>query len=495
MFFWAQSWKGISIIPSGQYSHFKFFREHVKHDLDPYVCLFKTRDNPDALYNHSHDWLKHMQQHKPRQWRCATKSHGVLLFNDQSEYEEHTKTKHKNTGLQLAMLVDRSSRPSGPIFESCPLCRKSDISTGVEEHIAVHLRYLALKSLPFTEDGGDYDEGSDEAVIVSEETDRSSQGTIMGDPDYGAPLDFENTDMSPMSLDDNLIGASKSNPPSKTTPTRSLVKAPLTVDDGITYTLNEDCDEYIPKDCDDAGERKVDSLGYLQDGREYRCQTFCLPGRGPKLFILATECARCLGYRDSYLLFNKNPSLYKVIASQEEKTHLIEQNIIPFSFRSRQIGIVTARSIFRRFGSHAIVNGIQVRDDYWETKAMEQSVKEDDFAGGKNAVANADIIGQTDQKRKQRGTPNQQQPYPILSGPKKAKTNKSADTITPKQDPSKPDSTEYSAADVYSSGSRRRGNSAVSIWYCCNCMNGPNSSWHTVCVNCSHMNCANCMIM
>ena len=35
--------------------------------------------------------------------------------------------------------------------------------------------------------------------------------------------------------------------------------------------------------------------------------------------MLATECARVLGYRDSYLLFNKNRSLYKIIANQQEK--------------------------------------------------------------------------------------------------------------------------------------------------------------------------------
>jgi chromatin structure-remodeling complex protein RSC7 len=127
--------------------------------------------------------------------------------------------------------------------------------------------------------------------------------------------------------------------------------------------------------------------GQLLGGREYRCRTFLVPHRGDKLFMLATECARVLGYRDSYLLFNKNRSLYKIIANQVEKDDLVAQEILPFSYRSRQIAIVTARSMFRQFGSRVIVNGRRVRDDYWETKARKQGFTEADLAGEKRPGA------------------------------------------------------------------------------------------------------------
>ena len=99
--------------------------------------------------------------------------------------------------------------------------------------------------------------------------------------------------------------------------------------------------------------------------------------------MLATECARVLGYRDSYLLFNKNRSLYKIIATQPEKDDLIHQEILPYSYRSRQIAIVTAKSMFRQFGSRVINNGRRVRDDYWEAKARKQGFTEEDLAGEK----------------------------------------------------------------------------------------------------------------
>ncbi|KAF4510629.1 hypothetical protein G6O67_002505 [Ophiocordyceps sinensis] len=176
-------------------------------------------------------------------------------------------------------------------------------------------------------------------------------------------------------------------PPPKTTPTKSTLKALPTVRDHTTDQLNPSGDEYLPREMDEFGEKKVMANGQLLGNRTYRCRTFLVPNRSDKLFMLATECARVLGYRDSYLLFNKNRSLYKIIASQAEKDDLVQQEILPFSYRSRQIAIVTARSMFRQFGSRVIENGRRVRDDYWETKARKQGFTEADPAGEKRPGA------------------------------------------------------------------------------------------------------------
>jgi hypothetical protein len=180
----------------------------------------------------------------------------------------------------------------------------------------------------------------------------------------------------------------QTSPSTKGTPTKpTVIKALPTVRDHTTDQLNPEGDEYIPREIDEAGERKVTQSGHPCEGREYRCRTFFVPNRGEKLFMLATECARVLGYRDSYLLFNKNRSLYKIIATQAEKDDLIHQEILPYSYRSRQIAIVTARSMFRQFGSRLIVNGRRVRDDYWESKAKKQGFTEEDAAGEKRPGA------------------------------------------------------------------------------------------------------------
>lgn len=158
--------------------------------------------------------------------------------------------------------------------------------------------------------------------------------------------------------------------------------------DHTTDQLNPEGDEYIPREWDEQGEQKVTLTGHLHGGREYRCRTFKVPLRGDKLFMLATECARVLVYRDSYLLFNKNKSLHKIIANQTEKEDLIAKDILPYSYRSRQIAMVTARSMFRQFGAKMIVEGRRVRDDYWEQKARKQGFTEEDLASEKRPAAN-----------------------------------------------------------------------------------------------------------
>ena len=147
-----------------------------------------------------------------------------------------------------------------------------------------------------------------------------------------------------------------------------------------TDRLSPEGDEYMPRTYDESGERKVSLTGHLLDGRQYRIRTFCLPNRGDKLFMLATECARTLRYRDSYLLFNKNRSLYKIIATQLEKDHLIAQQVLAYGHISRQVPLVTAKSMFRQFGARVIENGRRVRDDYWQAKAIQHGFTEDDIA-------------------------------------------------------------------------------------------------------------------
>lgn len=123
-------------------------------------------------------------------------------------------------------------------------------------------------------------------------------------------------------------------------------------------------DDEINTPEDPEGEKKVDKLGYLQDGREYRVRTFTILGRGKRLYMLSTEPARCIGFRDSYLFFQKHRLLYKIIIDDEEKRDLIERQLIPHSYKGRAIGVVTARSVFREFGAKIVIGGKKVVDDY-----------------------------------------------------------------------------------------------------------------------------------
>ncbi|KZF19669.1 hypothetical protein L228DRAFT_270991 [Xylona heveae TC161] len=131
---------------------------------------------------------------------------------------------------------------------------------------------------------------------------------------------------------------------------------------------------------DPEGETKVDKMGHLLGGREYRVRTFTILGRGERLYMLSTEPARCIGFRDSYLFFQKHKQLYKIIIDEAAKRDLIEREIIPHSYKGRAIGVVTARSVFREFGARIIIGGKRVIDDYQAAAARANGEVEGELA-------------------------------------------------------------------------------------------------------------------
>lgn len=155
-----------------------------------------------------------------------------------------------------------------------------------------------------------------------------------------------------------------------------VTQQPIDKEGNMMDVINDEVE--LPEDPE--GETKVDKMGHLQDGREYRCRTFTVLGRGERLYMLSTEPARCVGFRDSYLFFTKHKRLFKIIIDDEEKRDMIEREIIPHSYKGRAIGIVTARSVFREFGAQIIVGGKRVIDDYEVAKARATGVVEGELA-------------------------------------------------------------------------------------------------------------------
>lgn len=155
-----------------------------------------------------------------------------------------------------------------------------------------------------------------------------------------------------------------------------VTSVPLDKDGNPQTVINDEI--VLPED--PAGEDKVDKLGYLLGGREYRCRTFTILGRGERLYMLSTEPARCIGFRDSYLFFQKHKQLFKIIMDDDEKYDMINRELIPHSYKGRAIGVVTARSVFREFGARIVVAGRKVIDDYWESRERAAGAVEGDLA-------------------------------------------------------------------------------------------------------------------
>lgn len=139
--------------------------------------------------------------------------------------------------------------------------------------------------------------------------------------------------------------------------------------------------EQVTREYDSSGEAKISPVGELLGGRVFRIRSFVIPRRSEKHLMLGTECARVLGYRDSYLFFSANRTLLKILATQQDKDDLIDLEILPYTHRSRKITLVTAKSIFRQFGARVIEGGRRVRDDYWEAKSVRSGFTEEDMPG------------------------------------------------------------------------------------------------------------------
>ncbi|CCE89579.1 Npl6p TDEL_0A02470 [Torulaspora delbrueckii] len=132
--------------------------------------------------------------------------------------------------------------------------------------------------------------------------------------------------------------------------------------------VNEEYD--LPDDPE--GETKITKDGDLLGGRQFLVRSFTVSDKGKRKFMLSTEPARAVGFRDSYLFFQYHPNLYKFILSQEQKNDLIDRGVLPYSYRSRQIALVTARSVFKEFGAKIIIGGKNITDDYYSTKLRQE---------------------------------------------------------------------------------------------------------------------------
>lgn len=115
---------------------------------------------------------------------------------------------------------------------------------------------------------------------------------------------------------------------------------------------------------------------YLIIGREYRVPTFTLPTRDNTLFMFSKDPAALLGFRDSFVFLKKNVKLIKVHIDNVEKGYLVDANLLRSTFRTREISVVTARSVFKEFGHRIIKKGRKGRDDYYFTEEVDEG--EDD---------------------------------------------------------------------------------------------------------------------
>ncbi|KAI8972041.1 chromatin remodelling complex Rsc7/Swp82 subunit-domain-containing protein [Mycotypha africana] len=93
---------------------------------------------------------------------------------------------------------------------------------------------------------------------------------------------------------------------------------------------------------------------------------------------------KLLGFRDSYLFFQKNPTLKRVRITEDEKKVLVDMGLLVHHFKHRDVAVVTARSVFKRFGYRVVKRGKRFRDDYYEN-----AMQDDQFSSTPASVHDA----------------------------------------------------------------------------------------------------------
>ncbi|KAJ3353999.1 PHD finger protein 10 [Entophlyctis luteolus] len=115
---------------------------------------------------------------------------------------------------------------------------------------------------------------------------------------------------------------------------------------------------------DKVGETKITRDGELRGDRKFKCRYFRLARHPTRYYMLTLDVARSLGFRDSYLLHIKNVGMKRLFATDEDKQVLESMDMLSSNFKTRALGIMPTRSVFKMFGHQVVVRGKPVRDDY-----------------------------------------------------------------------------------------------------------------------------------
>lgn len=185
--------------------------------------------------------------------------------------------------------------------------------------------------------------------------------------------------------------------------------------DGNPISVEND-EVRIPNE-DPKGKEKIDELGYLKGGREFKMDTFKILGEGDRLYMISTGPARMVGFRDSYLLFKTHKTLFKRVCDHDQKMDLIQRGIIPNSYKGRAVNLVSARSIFREFGARMIKEGKKVIDDFWEQKALENGDIPGEYADPEEIYKNklSNLLGDGGSGVASGGNATPMAPVPIVN--------------------------------------------------------------------------------
>ncbi|KAL6796745.1 hypothetical protein J3E68DRAFT_401724 [Trichoderma sp. SZMC 28012] len=138
--------------PYNKFQDKSWWRRHVDHDFQPYICLFDTCPYSPGFDSFS-SWAEHMEKHHSPNWiakinskaiwRCKIGHELPELFDDEASLRDHMRKHHLDsyTEHQLGRIARRGSIRIPGSQDICPICGRdpnNDLIIADELHDSQH---------------------------------------------------------------------------------------------------------------------------------------------------------------------------------------------------------------------------------------------------------------------------------------------------------------------------------------------------------------------
>ncbi|KAI2632320.1 hypothetical protein GGR54DRAFT_583057 [Hypoxylon sp. NC1633] len=162
------------------------WHDHVIRDLEPFVCIFpqctdsSQQQAGQPTFETSKAWISHMQNAHRYAWECRAPSHDPLIFEQETAFQEHSRTEHGVPNAHVGTLSGAARRPIYDKILACPFGDDFDFSApenagsntvfssdSLRLHVAAHMKeiaLLALQKLPSDDDSKSEDMASDQPL-------------------------------------------------------------------------------------------------------------------------------------------------------------------------------------------------------------------------------------------------------------------------------------------------------------------------------------------
>ncbi|OAL19817.1 hypothetical protein AYO22_09344 [Fonsecaea multimorphosa] len=164
--------------------------EHIRQDLQPYVCTYEECPDADRMYASRHAWLEHERLFHRRVWKCF--EHRSFISKSRESLFQHFSSCHQGLDAQeIENLLDLAETTLDDDRKSCPFCHSNGpFKKGFHNHIAFHQEQLATFAVPRN--------------LNNDENSRQAQGSRSSDSLFSTALDFLEKNGSSESADDGV---------------------------------------------------------------------------------------------------------------------------------------------------------------------------------------------------------------------------------------------------------------------------------------------------